>query len=373
MNSPSSSTSKTSQNGSGVPQWLEELKVKKGRWYSSSKARPERLMQISLTADAQKVHACLELGSMAYQREDAVCTVKDGSAGGKQVWLTPGKIAKLTAISKEHVLRALKDLEYYGLAERFLIDPARGEVKGNVGVRSWALPRPVQEGEKREPRAATISDLGAEYKTLISFAKRFRIDLEPDKWGESRGSLLQAALAAVAKVEEAEKEAVALLKGFGAPSRIYKEERNGKELERNPPPPQPFVNGSNGHQEEEDKPSEPIETPTPQPRPPDLYDEFKAAYPKDRFDEAKVKPLFRALPRPVQQRAIARLRERYLTCERWLDEGGKWIPFASKWLVEKQYDADPPPKWSKQQQSRGKQLAPIDDVLALMRRNREGT
>lgn len=233
--SPSTQTSasKTSQNGSGVPQWLEELKVNKGRWYSSSKARPERLMQISLTSDAQKVHACLELGSMAYQREDAVYTVKDGSPGGKQVWLTPGKIGKLTGISKEHVLRAIKELEYYGLAERFLIDPARGEVKGNVGVKSWALPRPQQEEEKREPRAAPFLELGAEYKALARFISRFKLDLDPDKWGDSRGSYLEAAKAAVAQVEEAEKAAVALLKGFGAQERIYKEERNGNELERN--------------------------------------------------------------------------------------------------------------------------------------------
>ena len=40
----------------------------------------------------------------------------------------------------------------------------------------------------------------------------------------------------------------------------------------------------------------------------------------------------------------------YLTCERWRDEDGRWIPFASKWLES--YEADPPPALKKHRSSR---------------------
>lgn len=70
------------------------------------------------------------------------------------------------------------------------------------------------------------------------------------------------------------------------------------------------------------------------------YQQFKAAYPKGRFDEAKAKPSFESKTKAQQARILERLQV-YLVCDRWGDEGGRWIPFASKWLES--YEADPPP------------------------------
>lgn len=156
--------------------------------------------------------------------------------------------------------------------------------------------------------------------------------------------------------------------GTNPPASLLKESKES--LKESPPPPQVSLEPEARTEEEEDRVSESTETPTQTPPSPDPYQELKASYPKGRFDEGKARPLFRALPRPEQLRALKALRERYLTCERWVDDGGKWIPWAHKWLVEKQYDADPPPKWSKQQQARGKSPT-LDDVLAL-RRQRQG-
>lgn len=125
----------------------------------------------------------------------------------------------------------------------------------------------------------------------------------------------------------------------------------------NPPPPQPSVSLAPPDQpkaEEEDG----------------LYQKFKEAYPKDHFDEPKAKPAFRKLGRSERQRAVARLLFPFLTCPRWLDEGGRWIPLASNFLRDEYFDAEPPPPLKRQ--NGGKQLAPIEEVLESMRRDREG-
>ena len=152
----------------------------------------------------------------------------------------------------------------------------------------------------------------------------------------------------------------------GGPS-LYKIQEDLRETD--PPPPQPFFVGSNGHVEEEERPpNEPNETPTPTPqpsavlapvpsKPEDAFGELKNAYPKHRFDEGKAKRLFKALPKAEQQRVLGKLRSVFLGSDRWRDDGGKWIPWAHTWLDERQYDSNPPPKWSKQsstaQPSRG--------------------
>lgn len=153
-------------------------------------------------------------------------------------------------------------------------------------------------------------------------------------------------------------------------------------ISREDPPPQPSIKvppdspTEPREEEEESPPINPEPTPAPkkdesppEPAPADTFAQFKAAYPKHRLDEAKAKALFKALPPAAQKRALSGLLNVYLTCQRWQDAGGKWIPFASTFLRDKAYDADPPPRMEKIHG--GKQLQSADEVLAYMRSQSE--
>lgn len=220
-----SSTSKTSQNGSGVPQWLEDLGVEKGGWYCSSKARPKRLMKTSLTGEAQRVYACLELATMAFQQELAVKMDK-----GRRVPLTQADISEQTALSKQHVNRGLKELEGRGLAERRPIN-GQERAKGNVAIYSWAAPRPDKVENGSRARLPFWETLEPEFAPLEAFASRWKII--PAKNIVVARDDLSRAMVAAAEAEEAVKVAVAIVKGILAPSRIYKVEINGNKPETN--------------------------------------------------------------------------------------------------------------------------------------------
>jgi hypothetical protein len=70
-----------------------------------------------------------------------------------------------------------------------------------------------------------------------------------------------------------------------------------------------------------------------------LYQKFKASYPAHRFHEAQAKPFFDKKIQSEQAHILERLQV-YLTCGRWQDEGGQYIPWVGKWLQS--YDMDPP-------------------------------
>lgn len=91
-----------------------------------------------------------------------------------------------------------------------------------------------------------------------------------------------------------------------------------------------------------------------------LFAKFKAQYPANRFDEPKTRPLFEAKPLHEQQRVLASLRM-YLTCDRWSDDAGQWIPLSSNWL--KTYEATPPPSLKKKTNGRPS----YDEGQALIR------
>ena len=74
------------------------------------------------------------------------------------------------------------------------------------------------------------------------------------------------------------------------------------------------------------------------------YQKFKTNYPDGHFDEPTAKPSFERKTKPQQAQTLARL-EVYLQCERWQDDGGRWIPLASNWLET--CEADPPPALKK--------------------------
>lgn len=70
-----------------------------------------------------------------------------------------------------------------------------------------------------------------------------------------------------------------------------------------------------------------------------LYQKFKASYPAHRFHEAQAKPFFDKKSQSEQAHILERLQV-YLTCGRWQDEGGQYIPWVGKWLQS--YDMDAP-------------------------------
>jgi hypothetical protein len=103
-------------------------------------------------------------------------------------------------------------------------------------------------------------------------------------------------------------------------------------LERETPPPPP-----------------PLSLPSPEPEADEEeveYSQFKKLYPPSRLDDAKAKPAFTNLPEKERKQAIIGLRT-HLDSERWTrslaDNDGRFIPLASKFLIERQYAADPPP------------------------------
>jgi Helix-turn-helix domain len=73
------------------------------------------------------------------------------------------------------------------------------------------------------------------------------------------------------------------------------------------------------------------------------FQKFKKLYPAHRFDEAKARAIFEGFPLPTRWRAVERLEKVYLKSERWQDQAGKWIPFASNFLKGFAFDSDPPP------------------------------
>ena len=62
------------------------IQVQAGEYYFNTKARCKRMMLNSLSADARRVYACLELATMGFQQELAVTMEKGGTRP-----LTPGR------------------------------------------------------------------------------------------------------------------------------------------------------------------------------------------------------------------------------------------------------------------------------------------
>src|ERR1035441_1943820 len=110
------------------------VEIKPGEYYMSVKARARRMMLNSLSTDARRVYACLELATMGYRQELAV-TMDEG----KRRPLTPNDISKKTGLSKQNVRRALAELERAGLAKR-VADDGKDLRHGHIRIYCWADP-----------------------------------------------------------------------------------------------------------------------------------------------------------------------------------------------------------------------------------------
>jgi len=112
-----------------------------GRFYFNTKERELRLCLNSLSSNARRVYACVELGTMGYRQEFAVITLNK-----KKRPMSPAYIAHRCKMPKQRVREALVELEQAGLIERRSDDggPLRN---GHILIYSWAVPR--QAGTKK--------------------------------------------------------------------------------------------------------------------------------------------------------------------------------------------------------------------------------
>ena len=311
-----------------------EVRVPNGEWYINTKARGRRMMANSLSSDARRVYACLELATMGWQQELAV--IMDD---GKTRPLTPGDIAKQTGLSRQHVRRGIEDLENAGLAERRAPDGGALR-KGQVLLYSWALPRQPKEEDCSHARLQFPSWFPDSWEPIRPFITRLRLSLIDDDVA-ARGYIESVAEAA-RRYKDAEIGLTRALEPVCArPKReaasLYT--KNGKILRER-------TSSSAVSDVQEAKPEPPVKA---EEEDGSLYLKFKTNYPEGHFDEAKAKESFEKKLRAQQEHILERL-QIYVACERWLDDGGRWIPLASTWL--RSCFADPPPVLKKKSSSR---------------------
>jgi hypothetical protein len=308
------------------------LEIADGDFYFNTKARGRRMMANSLSCDARRVHACLELATMGFQQEE--CVVAIGKNQTRP--LTPTDIKDQTGLSRQNVRRAFEELDDAGLAERRAADGGALR-KGQVLIYSWAVPRPPKKEDCSRARLQFPDWFPESWEPLKPLISRFKYSLIDDEvaardYKEELDAAARAykeaeivAIRALERVCAARKRADASL--YRKNGKIYKERPSSSAVE-------PKVQAAKA---EEDG---------------SLYKKFKASYPDQptkHFDEPRAKPLFEGKTKAEQALILERL-QIYLTCERWRDEDGRWIPFASKWLES--YEADPPPALKKHRSSR---------------------
>jgi hypothetical protein len=331
------------------------ITVPDGEYYFNTKARGRRMMLNSLSSDARRVYACLELATMGFQQELAVTMER-----GEQRPLTPTHIRQQTGLLKQNVTRGLVELEDAGLAKREADD--KGLLRnGHIQIYSWAVPREPKSKKviARDYLPAWFPESWAPLKPLIS---RFKYSLIEDE-GVARDYFEEGAEAA-RDYQRAEEVAARVLEKVRAGRKGARPTLYVERTERTPPPltPPPAVPSLPAKAEEE----EPAPT----------FATFKALYPQHRFDEGKTKSIFEGMKPDEQAKVVAQLRV-YLQCPRWVmsleENQGKWIPLSSTWI--KTYDADPPPllrKHDAANEKLRKQAESIEQTVKFARMFRGG-
>jgi hypothetical protein len=178
------------------------IEIPAGEYYFNTKARARRMMKNSLSPEARRVYACLELATMGFQQELAVIAISKDQTRP----ITRSDIAKQTGFSEPHVRRSLVELEEQGLAERRGTDDGPLH-KGKVEIYSWAVPREPKP-KKGSQRAAPIPEwFPQSWKSLKPLITRWKLAVSIEK-GAALGSLLQAEGSEVAEAfQKAEDQA----------------------------------------------------------------------------------------------------------------------------------------------------------------------
>jgi hypothetical protein len=203
------------------------IAIEYGEYYFNTKARGRRMMQNSLSSEARRVYACLELATMGFQQELAVRMVD-----GEKQPLTRADISEQTGLSKQNARRGLVELEDEGLAERRPIIAEVPLQKGNVAIYSWATPRPKPE-KKRESRATPFPVwFPTSWEPLKPLVKRLRLQLPADL-GVARDSLLAEGEEVADDFQKAEMGVRKFLERVCAQTRPNKEERTERTLKEN--------------------------------------------------------------------------------------------------------------------------------------------
>lgn len=185
-----------------------EIAIEAGGYYYNTKARCQRIMRESLSPEAGRVHACLELATMGFHQELAVKLDR-----GRKVPLTPTDVAQQTGLTKQHTRRALAELENAGLAERRAADegPLR---RGKVLLFSWALPHKPKAVESSHRAATNFGNytvgLPASWEPLTALSKRLKLEIDPEKV-VARQSLIEEGEEVARNYLEAEKVAARFL------------------------------------------------------------------------------------------------------------------------------------------------------------------
>jgi biotin operon repressor len=176
----------------------------------------------SLTSDARRVYACLELATMGFQQELAVTM-----SNGKQRPLSPADITHQTGLSRQHVRSGLAELERAGLAKR-VADDGKDLRHGHVLIYSFAYPQSTA-GEKPDVAArgyipTWFPESWEAFRPLIN---RFKLRLIPDDVA-ARAYFAEGEQIARSYLE-AEEVAARFLERVCAQPRINKVERNERD------------------------------------------------------------------------------------------------------------------------------------------------
>jgi MarR family len=165
----------------------KSIDIPAGQYYINPKSHPRRLMLNSLSPEARRVYACIELASMGFHQELAVVQVP--GPGNKTRPMTPGDIRNSTGLSKQNVRRSVAELEDQGLAER------RGSgggrlLKGAVEIYCWATPHePKKKHDNKQTSAKLPSWYPPEWKPLEQLIIRRKYKL-PEDLGPERDSVI---------------------------------------------------------------------------------------------------------------------------------------------------------------------------------------
>jgi hypothetical protein len=307
------------------------VEIKPGEYYMSAKARPRRLMSISLPANARRVYACLDLATMGFRQEEAVIQERDK----KRRNLTPADIARLTGLSDQNVRIGFAQLEHAGLAKREADDGNKLR-KGHVRILAWAIPRPAETGKTLGARAYFPDWFPDSWEPFRPLIHRFKMKLIADE-AVARNYFEEGERIA-RDYQKAEEVVARFLERVCARPALNKEERKGKKVLKERAGPPLVLNDSDTVEPpparaEEEVHALSIES--------SRYARFKEAYPRQRFDEANAKLIFEGLKPSEQDTVLARL-SLFLDCERW-QQTPQYIPLASNWLKREEYASDPPP------------------------------
>jgi DNA-binding transcriptional ArsR family regulator len=205
--------------------------VPDGQYYFNPKARVRRMMLNSLSSEARRGYACLELATMGFQQELAVVAIgKD-----KTRPMTPSDIVEQTGLSKQHVRRALAELEAEGLAERRAADGGTALQKGQVRIYSWAVPRTAGSKNGSRARLPFPDWFPKSWEPLKPFITRLKLQISIDEVA-ARDYLSEGEEAARA-YQKAEKVVTRFLERVCArPKTAAHKEKEQKELLKEPIP-----------------------------------------------------------------------------------------------------------------------------------------